>query len=105
MNTTQTLVINGVLLEEDVEFTLIELSRACRAEVEQLVAMVDEGVLTPLGDGPPRWRFEGATLRRARTVLRLTRELELSISGAALVLDLLDEIRSLEARLLRTGMH
>ncbi|MGQ0622690.1 MAG: chaperone modulator CbpM [Panacagrimonas sp.] len=105
MTDTQMFVINGVLLEEEVQFTLVELSRACRAEVEQLVLLVDEGVLTPSGDDPQRWRFEGATLQRARTVLRLTRELELSISGAALVLDLLEEIRTLKARLRRLGAN
>ncbi|MGQ0696683.1 MAG: chaperone modulator CbpM [Panacagrimonas sp.] len=105
MSDTQMFVIDGVLLEEEVQFTLVELSRACRAEVEQLVLLVDEGVLTPSGDDPQHWQFEGATLQRARAVLRLTRELELSISGAALVLDLLEEIRTLKARLRRFGAH
>lgn len=105
MSDMQRFVIDGVLLEEEVQFTLVELSRACRADVEQVVLLVDEGVLVPSGDAPQRWRFEGATLRRARAVLRLTRELELSASGAALVLDLLDEIRELEARLHRLGAH
>lgn len=105
MRNVQKFVINGAVLEEEVHFTLVELSRACRAEVEQLVLLVDEGVLTPSGDDPQRWRFEGGTLQRARSVLRLTRELELSISGAAMVFDLLEEIRALKARLRRFGAN
>jgi chaperone modulatory protein CbpM len=98
-------VTHGVLVEEEVQFTLVELSRACRADIGQLVALVEEGVLTPSGDGPQRWRFGGVTLRRARAALRLTRDLELSPAGTALVLDLLDEIETLRSQLRRLGGH
>jgi chaperone modulatory protein CbpM len=90
-------------VEEQVQFSLFELSQACRADSEQLVALVNEGALTPIGDGPQRWRFAGATLQRARTALRLTHDLELNAPGAALVLDLLDQIDTLRARLRRAG--
>jgi len=42
-------------------------------------------------------------LQRARTALRLTHDLELNAPGAALVLDLLDQIDTLRARLRRVG--
>ncbi len=94
---------NGVLVEDQIEFTLVELSRACRADVEQVAALVDEGVLTPVGDDPQRWRFGGITLKRARVALRLAHDLELSAAGAALALDLLDEIEALRSQLRRYG--
>lgn len=90
-------------VEEQVQFSLFELTQACRADGEQLVALVNEGALTPIGDGPQRWQFAGATLQRARTALRLTHDLELNAPGAALVLDLLDQIDTLRARLRRAG--
>ncbi len=90
-------VTHGVVVEEEVQFTLVELSRACGADVEQLV------VLTPSSDDAPRWRFGGATLRHARVVLRLTHNLELSTTSTALVLDLFDEIEALRSRLRRLG--
>jgi chaperone modulatory protein CbpM len=96
-------VTHTVLVEEEIEFTLVELSRACRADSEQLRALVDEGALTPSGDDPQHWRFAGAALRRARTALRLTRDLDLNPAGAALVLDLLDEIEALRSQLRRLG--
>lgn len=96
-------VIHGVLVEKEIQFTLIELSRACHANIDQLVILVDEGVLTPSGDNPRDWRFGGSTLRRARTALRLTRDLELTAAGTALVLDLLDQIEALRSRLRRVG--
>ncbi|MBK8535977.1 MAG: MerR family transcriptional regulator [Candidatus Competibacteraceae bacterium] len=96
-------VTHGVVVEEEVQFTLVELSRACGADVEQLVALVVEGVLTPSGDDAPRWRFGGATLRRAQVALRLAHDLEMSAASTALVLDLLDEIEALRSRLRRLG--
>ena len=64
-------VTHAVLVEEEVQFTLVELSHACGADSEQLVALVEEGVLTPVGDEPHRWRFADISLRRARAALRL----------------------------------
>jgi chaperone modulatory protein CbpM len=94
---------DAVLVEDEIHFTLVELGRACQADHEQLIALVDEGVLQPSGDGPQAWRFDGSALPRARAALRLCRDLELSAAGTALVLDLLDEIDSLRARLKRMG--
>lgn len=94
---------HAVVVEEEIQFTLVELSLACRTDVEQLVALVVEGVLTPSGDDLQCWRFSGATLRRARVALRLARDLELNAASTALVLDLLDEIKALRARLRRLG--
>jgi chaperone modulatory protein CbpM len=105
LNTMSLSVTHSVVVEEEVQFTLVELSRACRADVEQLVALVVEGVLTPSGDAAPRWRFSGATLRRARVALRLAHDLELSADSTALVLDLLDEIEALKSRLRRLGSY
>lgn len=97
--------LQAVLVEEQVQFTFIELCRACRADEDQLAALVDEGVLVPRGDDQQAWRFEGAALQRARAALRLTHDLELNPAGAALVLELLDEIDALRARLRRLGGH
>ena len=89
------------IVEEDVHLTLVELCRACRAEEEQVRVWVIEGVLTPIGESPPEWRFAGASLRRARLALTLTRELEINAPGVALALDLMDEIAALKASLRR----
>jgi chaperone modulatory protein CbpM len=103
MNTPNRTVMQCVVVEEEVQFTLIELSRACRTEVDQLVALVMEGVLTPSGEDAERWLFDGAALGRARMALRLARDLELNEASTALVLGLLDEIDVLRSRLRRLG--
>ena len=94
-------VTQAVLVETDLQFSLQELGRACGIDAALLEALVHEGVLTPQGEAPAQWRFAGTTLARARMASRLCRDLELSVSGTALVLDLLDEIAALRAQLQR----
>lgn len=89
----------GVILEEELSFTLAELSGACRVHAETLVALVEEGVLDPEGEDALHWRFTGTNLRRAQMALRLQRDLGVNLSGAALALELMEEIEALRARL------
>ena len=91
----QQIVLDGIVVEEEVTFTLAELSRACAGRRELLSALVDEGALSPRGRGPDDWVFDGASLRTARVALRLIGDLDLSPAGVALVLDLLARIRNL----------
>ncbi len=89
--------------EEDLQLTLVELCRVCRAPEEQVRVWVVEGVLTPIGAAPHEWRFTGASLRRARLAASLTRDLELNAPGVALALDLMDQIEALKSQLRRHG--
>lgn len=95
--------IQGSVVEESVELTLVELCQACGAKEQHVLLLVFEGVLEPVGASPPDWRFGGESLRRARLALRLSADLEINPAGVALALDLLDEIAALRARLQRLG--
>lgn len=114
--------VQGPVVEEQIEFTLVELSRAVGADEEQITALIVEGVIEPIGAsgaGEPahgrrtipaslpaaraQWRFSGAALRRARLATSLARDLEVNPPGVALALDLIDEIDALRARLHRLG--
>jgi chaperone modulatory protein CbpM len=92
-----------VLVESELHFSLTELSRVCHVNIQELIALVHEGVLTPVGADPSQWRFEGTALPRARIAVRLLRDLELNAPGTALVLDLLDEMAALRSQLRRLG--
>lgn len=94
-------MLDAVVVEEQVDFTLAQLCRACGAESAQLLMLVHEGVLAPDGDAPEAWRFGGNALPRARTALRLAREFGIEPGEAAIVMDLLAEITVLRARLSR----
>lgn len=103
MNQTHLAFIQAPVVEECVQFTLVELCRACDAEEEHILEWVLEGVLEPVGESPRDWRFGGESLHRAKLAVRLARDLEINPPGVALALNLLDEIAALQARLRRTG--
>ena len=94
--------VTGFILEEQTELSLADLSQACAAQTTRIVELVEEGVLAPAGGASPEsWHFTGLHLQRARVALRLESDLGVNLAGAALALELLDELDSLRARLSR----
>lgn len=91
------------IVEEHTRFTLDDLCVACATEAQQIAGLVDFGVLEPAGSEPAQWVFEGASLQRTRRALRLQRDLDINLAGVALILDLLDEIETLQIRLNISG--
>ncbi len=91
--------LSGDVLEEQTGLTLDDLCRACAAQAELLLELVDEGVIDPSGEAREVWRFTGVHLRRARVAVRLQRDLGVNPAGAALALQLMDELDALRARL------
>ena len=94
-------LLTGEVLEDEVELTLVELCHASQVPAERIIELVEEGIVEPIGSEPQSWRFQGVCLRRVRCVLHLERDLGVNVAGAALVLDLLEEIEVLRARLER----
>jgi chaperone modulatory protein CbpM len=89
--------VTGVVLDEAVRLTLHEVCEVCGIEESVIVEMVKEGVAEPLDEAAAHWEFSGIAVTRLRTAHRLQRDLEVNLAGAALALDLLEEIRRLEA--------
>ena len=58
--TSTTTYLQGQIVDENVEFTLVELSRVSGASEEELTHWVSEGVFEPMGERPQEWRFSGA---------------------------------------------
>ena len=96
-------LLTGDVLGEDVELTLVELCRTCRLPAERVTELVEEGIIEPLGREPAGWRFRWTSVRRVRCALRLERDLGVNLAGAALALDLLEELDRLRARQRRCG--
>ena len=98
-------IIAGLILDEDSRFTLEELSIACSVRTEYIIELVDEGIVEPLqGRGEQQyWTFSGRSLLRARKARRLQQDLGVNLAGAALVLDMMEEIEQLRQRLERVG--
>ncbi|MBB2487482.1 MerR family transcriptional regulator [Mitsuaria sp. WAJ17] len=86
-----------VVVDVDLWLDPDEMCSACACSAETLAQLVNDGILEPLGDTQAHWRFGGASLLRARRALRLMNDLGVNGPGAALALDLLDELAALRA--------
>jgi chaperone modulatory protein CbpM len=87
------------LIDEQTTFTLAELCRSCAVEAELIEALVEQGILEPVGRRGRHWCFSASSLRRTRITIHLQRDLGVNLAGAALALDLLERIEELDARL------
>ena len=87
--------IRALLLDDSVEFSLAEICAACRVSEELVVEIVAEGIVEPLGGDRAQWKFTGVALARVQRVLRLQDDFGVNLPGAALALDLLEELERL----------
>lgn len=87
------------ILNDEFQLTLNDLCRACRVPAEHIFMLVEEGILEPRGREPARWLFQGISVIRVHRVYRLKHDLGVNTAGAALALQLMDEIEQLRSRL------
>jgi len=92
-------VVTGSIIDDDRGIPLAQLCRVCGLPADEVMALVEEGILDPQGNRPGRWIFPAGSIRRTRTAKRLQRDLEINLAGAALALELLDRIELIQARL------
>ena len=97
--------LTGLILDEDCLFSLEELCDACSVRTEYIIELVDEGVVEPMEQQrkQQQWSFTGKSLLRARKARRLQQDLGINLAGAAVVLDMMEEIERLRERLSRLG--
>lgn len=92
--------LRGTVLEQQTELTLDEVGRACAVQAGFIMDLIEEGVVAPLaGSEPQSWRFTSLQVRQVTVAWRLQRDLGVNLAGAALALQLLDEVQTLRAQL------
>jgi len=102
MNETD--ILTGVLLDDEA-LTLDDFARACAVEPDWVVRHVQAGALGGVHEVQiASWRFRSADLRRARALLAIERDFDANEELAALVADLVDEVRRLRTRLHVLGL-
>jgi chaperone modulatory protein CbpM len=80
--------------------TLDDLCRACAVQTEFVLTLLEEGVAQPAeGEAAATWRFSEVQVHRVTVAWRLQRDLGVNPAGAALALQLLDEVETLRAQL------
>jgi chaperone modulatory protein CbpM len=100
MNTSKPL--RGEIPGLDLPLTLEQLCRSCGLPREQILLLVEEGIIEPEASAGPaaeHWQFHWKTVTRVRTSARLQQDLGVNLPGVALALELLERIEQLERRL------
>ncbi len=93
--------MTGSILSEKRKLTLQDVCERCSLTEETVRAYVDEGLIEAEGDNVVRWQFSEVTIVRAMKAHRLEADLGLNPAGAALALDLIEQIDKLKSQLER----
>lgn len=88
-----------IVLDDSTTWGISEICTLCRVKNELVREMVNEGLVIPEGSSPETWRFNGLAVKRIQVTMRLQSDLRVNLPGAALVLDLLEELEELRALL------
>ena len=89
------------ILSEKNKLALQDICERCGLPEATLRAYVEEGVIEVEGGNVARWRFSEVTMVRVMKAHRLERDLGLNPAGAALALDLMEQIDELKSQLKR----
>lgn len=89
-------IVNGPLRTE-MRLTADELAAAAGISPTMLARLVGLGLIGPVAEGSTE--FTAASARRLRRMLRLRRDLGVNLTGAAILVDLLERLERLEAEL------
>ncbi|TFG36937.1 MAG: MerR family transcriptional regulator [Desulfobacterales bacterium] len=90
--------LTGMVLDDQARLSLEELCEICDISAETILDMIEEGLLEPQGRVPFEWRFRCYEVRRVQVALRLQQDLRVNLPGAALIIDLLEELDELRRR-------
>ncbi|MCP3865818.1 MAG: MerR family transcriptional regulator [Planctomycetes bacterium] len=93
--------LEGDILNDKDHYTFADVCRACKLSGDQVLELIDYGIIEPRGTTMRQWRFTGVSLQKVQRAYRLKRDLGLNTAGVALALDLLDEVHTLQQRLNR----
>ena len=98
---TQVSICTAVIVDDHAPVTIHELAQCCEQQIEWVMTLVEHGVLPTLQqtERPEGWVFASAAVARARQVSRLQRDFEVNLDAAALMVDLMQEVRALKLQL------
>ena len=88
----------SIVLDDSISYDLDELCRLCKVRDDLVFAMINEGMLTPLGDSPKSWKFAATAVKKIQVTVRLQQDLGVNLPGAALAIDLMEELKELRAK-------
>ncbi len=78
-----------------------EFCRLCRLDLEAVIELAALGLVSPRGYSPQEWQLPAAAVPRLARAGRLMRDLGINVSGAVLVVELLEVQHDLEREICR----
>lgn len=87
-----------LVIDETISCSLRQCCSLCRVNAQMIHDMIDEGIISPAGDNPQNWCFGALEIKRIQITLRLQQDLRVNLPGAALALDLLEELAAIQGR-------
>ncbi|MDO9024845.1 chaperone modulator CbpM [Zwartia sp.] len=98
-------VYSAVMVDESAPLSLHEMACLCEQQIDWVVTLVREGLVFVERDvviaetSPEQWVFASAAAARARQIARVQRDFDINLDAAALMVDLMQEVRQLRAQL------
>ena len=91
--------VTTTVLTRELRLSVHEFCDLCGVHAETVIELVEHGLLEPQGNGFTSWSFGADSIRRVQIARRLQRDFALNTEGAALAVELLEEIDRLRQRL------
>lgn len=98
-------IYSAVMVDHDAPLSLVELACLCEQQTDWVVTLVREGLVFVERDvvvaetSPEHWVFASVAAARARQIARVQRDFDVNLDAAALMVDLMQEVRQLKAQL------
>lgn len=85
--------------EQVFQLTIHQVTQSFGIKEQTVIEIIEQGIIEPQGDKPESWVFEQQQINVIAKVLKFQRDLGVNFAGAALALELLDEIERLKNQL------
>jgi len=98
-------VYSAVMVDDQAPLSLHEMACMCEQQIDWVVTLVREGLVFVERDvvitetSPEQWLFASAAAARARQIAHVQRDFDVNLDAAALMVDLMQEVRQLRAQL------
>ena len=98
-------IYSAVMVDDGAPLSLHEMACFCEQHSDWVVTLVREGLVcvernvVVTETSPEKWLFASAAAARARQIARVQRDFDVNLDAAALMVDLMNEVRELRAQL------
>jgi len=93
-------IVAGVIVDETMIYSVQEVSYTCGVDMQIIAEMVAHGLVEPKQSSAKDWQFDSQSVRRLKIALRLQKDLGVNLPGAALALDLMQELQELRHKIM-----